>query len=84
MANEKHSMSLSKKRTLVNTVSYIVLALISIIWILPFIFLVFQSFRTENTGIVNYVFPKITELLALPCIASLIVRYSEYPLIKYL
>ena len=58
MANEKHSMSLSKKRTLVNTVSYIVLALISIIWILPFIFLVFQSFRTENTGIVNYVFPK--------------------------
>lgn len=58
MAEEKRSMSLSKKRAISNTVSYIVLALISIIWILPFIFLVLQSFRTENTGIVNYVFPE--------------------------
>ena len=58
MATEKHSMSMSKKRTIVNTVSYIVLGLISIIWILPFIFLVLQSFRCENTGIVNYVFPQ--------------------------
>ena len=49
---------MSKKRTIVNTLSYIVLGLISIIWILPFIFLVLQSFRCENTGIVNYVFPK--------------------------
>lgn len=58
MATEKHSMSMSKKRTIVNTLSYIVLGLISIIWILPFIFLVLQSFRCENTGIVNYVFPQ--------------------------
>lgn len=55
---EKHSMSLSKKRTIGNVVSYILLGLISIIWITPFIFLVFQSFRTESTGIVNYVIPK--------------------------
>ncbi len=54
---EKQSMSLSKKRLIGNVASYIGLALISIIWILPFIFLVLQSFRTENTGIVNYVFP---------------------------
>ena len=54
---EKHSMSLSKKRTIGNVVSYILLGLISIIWITPFIFLVFQSFRTESTGIVNYVIP---------------------------
>ena len=55
---EKHSMSLSKKRTIGNVVSYILLGLISIIWITPFIFFVFQSFRTESTGIVNYVIPK--------------------------
>ncbi len=55
---EKHSMSLSKKRLIGNVASYIVLGLISIIWILPFIFLVLQSFRTENTGLVDYVFPK--------------------------
>lgn len=55
---EKRSMSMSRKRAIGNTVSYIVLALISIIWITPFIFLVLQSFRTETTGIVNYVFPK--------------------------
>ena len=57
MAQEKKSMSLSKKRRLGNIVSYILLGLISIIWILPFVFLLFQSFRVENTGIVNYVFP---------------------------
>ena len=54
---DKKSMSMSKKRRIGNIVTYVVLTLVSVIWILPFVFLVLQSFRTENTGIVNYVFP---------------------------
>lgn len=55
---EKHSMSMSKKRTIGNVFSYIALSLISIIWILPFVFLVLQSFRCESTGVVGYVLPQ--------------------------
>lgn len=58
MAEEKKSMSLSQKRKIANITTYVILGIISFIWILPFVFLVFQSFRVENTGIVNYVFPK--------------------------
>lgn len=47
---EKRSMSLSAKRKLGNTAAYIVLVLISIIWIIPFVLLVLQSFRVDNTG----------------------------------
>lgn len=55
---EKRSMSLSKKRLVGNIASYVVLVLISIIWILPFIFLVLQSFRCENQGPVGYIWPQ--------------------------
>ncbi len=55
---QKHSMSMSRKRTIGNLFSYIGLVLISIIWVLPFIFLVLQSFRCESTGLVGYVLPQ--------------------------
>ncbi len=55
---EKKSMSMSHKRRMANIATYVILSVISIIWILPFVFLVFQSFRVETTGIVNYVFPQ--------------------------
>ena len=57
MATEKHSMSMSKKKKIVNTLSYIVLGLISIIWILPFIFLVLKSLDTGNTGVTRDIIP---------------------------
>ena len=55
---EKRGMAMSTKRTIGNVASYIVLGLISIVWILPFVFLVLQSFRTESTGVVGYVLPQ--------------------------
>ena len=45
----------------VNTGIYVILVLMSIIWLAPFVFLVFQSFRsylTESGGMVNYLLPK--------------------------
>lgn len=55
---EKRSMSLSAKRRIGNIASYIVLVLISVIWVLPFVFLVLQSFRCEDYGPVGYILPK--------------------------
>ena len=41
-----------------NSVIYILLVCISVIWLLPFVFIVFQSFRVESTWQVGYVIPK--------------------------
>ena len=45
----------------VNTGIYVILVVMSIIWLAPFVFLVFQSFRsylTESGGMVNYLLPR--------------------------
>ena len=46
----------------VNTGIYVILTLMSIIWLAPFVFLVFQSFRSYNGdgagGMVSYLLPK--------------------------
>lgn len=45
----------------VNAAIYVILILMSVIWLCPFIFLVLQSFRsyaTETGGMVNYVLPR--------------------------
>ena len=52
---------MAKKRRNSNTAAYVVLILISILWLLPFIFLILQSFRSyklEFGGMVNYLIPK--------------------------
>ena len=48
----------------VNTGIYVVLTLMSIIWLAPFVFLIFQSFRSynESGGMVNYLLPKTWSL----------------------
>ena len=56
---ERKSMSLSAKRRAGNISAYVVLILISIIWIIPFVFLVLQSFRCESQGPTGYVLPQV-------------------------
>ena len=62
--NEKKDQkmaSMSRKRMIGNTISYLILILISIIWLFPFFGLIMQSFRsylTEYGGMVDYIIPK--------------------------
>ena len=54
-------MGIKAKRTLSNTIAYIFLILISIIWLFPFVCLFLQSLRSYNEGgggIVEYLLPK--------------------------
>ena len=59
--SERHLRSKKGHERRVNAAIYAVLTAISIIWLLPFVFLVLQSFRsyaTENGGMVAYLIPK--------------------------
>ena len=56
MADKKH-MNMSTKKRIGNIISYVLLVLISIIWITPFIFLVLRSFDVYNPGVTSYVLP---------------------------
>ncbi len=58
---KKSMRSMSGKKTISNVISYIILILISVIWLFPFFGLVMQSFRsyaTEYGGMVDYIIPK--------------------------
>ena len=54
----KRHMGIKAVNTISNTVIYILLIAITIIWLVPFACIVLQSFRVENTQMVGYVIPK--------------------------
>ncbi len=53
----RQHMGLKASRTLANTGIYIFLIAISIIWLIPFVCILLQSFRVESTHQVGYVIP---------------------------
>lgn len=54
----KKHMGLKAKNAISNTIIYIILVIMSIVWLLPFVFIMFESFRCESTGLVGYIIPK--------------------------
>ena len=54
----KKHMGMQAKTRASNTIVYIVLVVISIIWLAPFVFIVLQSLRVENTHMVGYIIPQ--------------------------
>ena len=55
----KRHMGLKTSRAITNTAIHALLIVISIIWLIPFVCIVLQSFRVENSGPVGYVVPKV-------------------------
>ena len=53
----KRHMGLKASRAISNTVIHVLLIIISIVWLIPFIFITLQSFRIENAMPVGYVIP---------------------------
>ena len=56
---QKRSLGLKASARISNTIIYILLVIISVVWLLPFIFIVLQSFRVEIRGPVGYVAPHV-------------------------
>ena len=54
----KKASSIRRNRIMGNTAIYIILIVMSIIWLIPFVFILLQSFRCENTWQVGYVIPQ--------------------------
>jgi len=54
----KRHMGMTTKNHISNTIIYIVLVVMSIVWLAPFVFIVLQSFRVESTWMVGYVVPQ--------------------------
>lgn len=55
---EKPRLGRRARRRLGNALSYAVLAVISVVWLIPFVYLTLQAFRGESTGMVNYLLPR--------------------------
>ena len=54
---EKTHMRMSVKNRTINIVLYVVLVLMSLIWLFPFVAIVLESFRVESTWQVGYIWP---------------------------
>ena len=54
----KRHMGLRASRALSNTVIHILLVVMSVIWLIPFVCILLQSFRVESTWQVGYVVPQ--------------------------
>ena len=57
-ARTKRSMGVKVGRRISNTFVYIVLILMTVIWLFPFFGIVLESFRVETTQQVSYLWPK--------------------------
>ena len=54
--NKRH-MGMKLKNNITNTIVYAILIVISIIWLVPFVFILLESFRVESSMPVGYVIP---------------------------
>lgn len=52
----KQHMGMKATSRISNTIIYVVLVLISIVWLIPFVCIVIQSFRIQPTGTTRYLF----------------------------
>lgn len=52
-------MGMRTKTKISNTIIYIVLVIMMLIWLIPFACILLESFRIESTGKVGYVIPKV-------------------------
>ena len=57
-ATLKRHMGQKAVNRISNTLIYILLAVISIVWLIPFVFILLQSFRVESTYQVGYILPQ--------------------------
>jgi len=52
----KQHMGMKAKNRLSNTILYVILVVMSVIWLVPFVCIVVQSFRIYPTGLANRLF----------------------------
>lgn len=64
LAKKRHHMGMKAQRHIGNTIGYIILCLMTVVWLLPYVGIVLDSFRCNPSGYngsVNYFIPKSNE-----------------------
>ena len=56
--NNRSHIGIRAKNRLSNTAIYILLVVMSVVWLIPFACILLESFRVESTGQVGYIIPK--------------------------
>ena len=57
-SGEKRHMGQKAVNRISNTAIYILLGIITVVWLIPFVFILLQSFRVESTYQVGYILPQ--------------------------
>ena len=78
-APARRHMGLKASRTLANTAIYVFLIAISIIWLIPFVCILLQSFRVESTHQVGYVIPQKWNLVLCIVLSAFTTALSLVP-----
>ena len=55
---KKRHMGIKTQRAISNTIIHILLVIMSVVWLVPFVCIVLQSFRVESTWQVGYIVPQ--------------------------
>ena len=56
-SHPKHKIGMKTKKAIGNTIGHISLVLIAIVWLIPFVLIVIQSFRVETHNLTSYIVP---------------------------
>ncbi len=57
-SSEKKHMGMKAKGRISNTITYVFLAVLLVVWIFPFFCILMESFRCETAGLAGYLLPK--------------------------
>lgn len=56
--NKKKHVGIKTSRIISNTIIYILLVVMAVVWVFPYFCIVCESFKTETPGQTDYIFPK--------------------------
>ena len=56
--NNRAHIGMKAKNRLSNTLIYILLVIMTVVWLVPLACILLESFRVESTGQVGYIIPK--------------------------
>ena len=70
MDQQKRHMGLKASARISNAIIYVILVIMSIIWLIPFVFITIQSFRETPTNLTDYIFSPRQDKQAIETVAD--------------
>ena len=84
MDRQKRHMGLKASARISNTIIYVILVIMSFIWLIPFAFITIQSFRETPTNLTDYIFSPTEDKAITQTAADVLSQMGVSPLAKML